>query len=134
MPIHNPACIALLEKLRWGKKARCPYCGSIHAASLPKEQRYHCNTCFTSYSATVGTIFHGTRVDLAKWFRAIDLMFNASDETVATRKLARIIKVNKDTAVLMKRRIQQADETNAELIQEIARELRTGSLLENLEE
>lgn len=133
MPTHNPACVALLEKILWGKKAKCPYCGSTHAAPLRKEQRYHCNTCFTSYSATVGTVFHGTRVDLAKWFRAIQLMYNASGKTITTRKLARSIKVNKDTAALMMKRLQEADESSKRLVRRIADELQTSSLLEDLE-
>jgi transposase-like protein len=31
-----------------------------------KQQRYHCNNCNTSYSVTVGTIFHDTKLDLQK--------------------------------------------------------------------
>ena len=53
-------CIAHLESVRWGGKPICPYCGSDRSTPLPNEQRHHCNACNTTFSVTVGTIFHHT--------------------------------------------------------------------------
>ena len=51
-------CIEYLEKTRWGDDPVCPYCGSGRTGRLQK--LHHCHACKTSFSVTVGTIFHGT--------------------------------------------------------------------------
>lgn len=100
-------CIVYLEKVKWKEKARCPYCSSINASKMRNELRYHCNNCNTSYSVTVGTIFHKTKVDLQKWFLAISIILNAR-KGVSARQLARRIGVNKNTAWYMGIRIRKA--------------------------
>lgn len=100
-------CIAHLENVRWKGKPSCPYCKSKKVSSLPKEKRHHCNTCNTSFSVTVGTIFHKTKVDLQKWFVAISIVLNAK-KGISARQLARDIQVTKDTAWYMGMRIRRA--------------------------
>ena len=78
-------CIAYLEKVRWPDKPHCPYCKSPNQTPLPKEQRYHCNNCNTSFSITVGTIFHKTHLPLQKWFLATSLILNAKKGISAER-------------------------------------------------
>jgi transposase-like protein len=87
-------CLTYLEKIRWGGTPKCPYCKSTNSTAIEKEGRYHCNTCFNSYSVTVGTLFHKTYVDLPKWFLAISILFN-SQESISGRQLAKKIGVNK---------------------------------------
>ncbi|MEA5470432.1 IS1595 family transposase [Spirulina sp. 06S082] len=110
--------LAYLEQIRWGGIPQCPYCESIKASLLKKEQRYHCNECFTSYSVTVGTLFHQTHVDLKKWFLAIALVVGRP-EGISVRKLAKAIEVNKNTAALMIKRIHQAAIDEPELLEKI---------------
>ncbi len=100
-------CIEYLEKVRWSNKPTCPYCKSFNATPMPKEQRYHCNNCNTSYSVTVGTIFHKTKLDLQKWFLGISLILNAR-KGISARQLARHLDVNKNTAWYMGMRIRRA--------------------------
>jgi transposase-like protein len=100
-------CIAHIEKVRWEGESMCPYCGSSRATAMPKEHRYHCNNCKTSFSVTVGTIFHHTHLPLQKWFVALSLTLNAKKSTAA-RQLARDLEVNKDTAWFMAMRIRRA--------------------------
>ena len=73
---------------------------------MPKEERYHCNTCNKSYSVTVGTMFHKTKVDLQKWFYAISLI--ANNENISARQLGKEIDVTKDTAWFMMKRIKES--------------------------
>jgi len=80
--------------------------------------RYHCNVCNTSFSVTVGTIFHKTHVDLQKWFLAISMMINAL-KGISARQLARDLEVNKNTAWYMGMRIRQAMLTNGDLLRGI---------------
>jgi len=112
-------CIDHLEKIRWKDKPTCPYCQSFNITSLPKEKRYHCNTCNTSFSVTVGTIFHHTHLPLQKWFLAICLVLNAK-KGVSARQLSRDLKVTKDTAWRMAMKIRQA------MVEREQRELLTG--------
>jgi len=88
--------VRFLENARWGGLTNCPYCKSRRVTAIEKGLRHHCNNCNTSFSVTVGTIFHRTRLDLEKWFRAIDL-FISSNGRISGRQLAKEIKVSKDT-------------------------------------
>ncbi len=98
-------CLTHLEAIRWNGKPKCPYCASLRVSK--NEHRYHCNNCNTSFSVTVNTIFHKTKVDLQKWFLAVALVLNAK-KGISARQLARDIEVNKNTAWLMLMRIRKA--------------------------
>ncbi len=87
---------------------------------MPKEGRYHCNTCYTSYSVTVGTPLHRTRVPLSKWFQAI-LLKSRGDRKISSRILSKEIGVNKNTAAVMLRRLQEMDLTQPSLVRAISR-------------
>jgi transposase-like protein len=104
-----------LEKIRWGDKPKCPYCESTNSTAYNKESRYHCNSCFTSYSVTVGTLFHKTRVDIFKWIQAINLVMN-SPNSISVRQLAKEIEVNKNTAFYMLERIRKAMTDDPDLL------------------
>lgn len=110
--------IKRLEVIRWGGVPTCPYCDSQRSSSIEMGMRHHCNSCFTSYSVTVGTIFHKTHVDLRKWFRAVPLVLNSSKE-ISIRRLAQEIGVSKSTAAQMKKRICNAANKDSELIKAI---------------
>lgn len=101
------ACIDHLELVRWNNVPTCPYCKSTKQTPAKDSHRYHCNSCNTSYSVTVGTIFHKTKADLQKWFLAITLVLNAK-KGISARQLARDIEVTKDTAWYMIMRIRKA--------------------------
>lgn len=100
-------CIKHLEEVRWDNIPKCPYCKSINQTPRKATQRYQCNTCNTSYSVTVGTIFHKTHLDLQKWFLAVSLVLNAK-KGYSARQLGRDIEVTKDTAWRMFMQIRKA--------------------------
>lgn len=112
------SCIRHLEQIRWNGKPTCPYCKSSKHSPMKDGLRYHCNSCNTSYSVTVGTIFHKTHVDLQKWFLAVSMMINAL-KGMSARQLARDIEVNKNTAWYMAMRIRRAMLTNGDLLRGI---------------
>ncbi len=56
------SCIKHLEQCKWNNTPKCPYCESINQTPLKDTYRYHCNNCNTSFSVTVGTIFHQTHL------------------------------------------------------------------------
>lgn len=111
-------CLDYLERVRWHGTPTCPYCRSTRVTSRPKEKRHHCNACNTSFSVTVMTIFHKTKLDLQKWFLAISLILNAK-KGISSRQLARDLEVNKDTAWYMGMRIRRAMIEQSGLLQGI---------------
>ena len=115
-PTHQD-CITHLEEARWGSIPRCPYCRSDNTA--PHRHRRRCYTCKTSFSVTVGTIFHRTHLPLQKWFLAITLMLNAK-KGISALQLSRDLDVNKNTAWRISMQIRKA------MSQAEGRELLTG--------
>lgn len=111
-------CLRHLELVRWNDKPVCPYCKSTNCTSVPKEFRHHCNSCNTSFSVTVGTIFHNTKLDLQKWFLALSLILNAK-KGISSRQLARDLEVNKDTAWRMQMQVRIAMQQDATLLKGI---------------
>jgi len=120
MKYNQEDCLTLLEEIRWSGTPQCPYCQSTNSTAIKKEHRYHCNACFTSYSVTVGTLFHKTHVDLYKWFVAIRLVMN-SPRGISVRQLAKKIGVNKNTASYMIVRIYKAMTEEPELLQRVVK-------------
>uniref|UniRef100_A0A8J7A1V5 Transposase n=2 Tax=Desmonostoc muscorum TaxID=1179 RepID=A0A8J7A1V5_DESMC len=118
MSRNHEECVVLLEQIRWNGKPKCPYCESTNATAYKNERRYHCNECFTSYSVTVGTLFHKTHVELQKWFVAIHLVLN-SPGGISVRQLAKEIRVNKNTASYMIERIREAKIEEQELLKKL---------------
>lgn len=116
-PKHED-CLRHLEAIRWRGTPTCPYCKSSNSTPMKKELRHHCNNCNTTYSVTVGTIFHNTKLDLQKWFLAVSLVLNAK-KGISARQLARDIQVNKDTSWYMGMRIRRAMNETPELLQGI---------------
>ena len=118
MPKSQEECVALLEQIRWAGCPRCPYCQSTVSARLKRERRHHCNECFTSYSVTVGTLFHGTRVELLRWFQAIRLVLN-SPNPPSVRQLAAQVGVSKNTAASMLHRLKKATIDESDLLNQL---------------
>jgi len=100
-------CLSYLEGVRWNGKPVCPYCNSQKVTVVKTENRYHCNHCNASFSVTVGTIFHDTRLPLQKWFLALSLMLNVK-KGISARQLARDLDVNKNTGWYLAMRIRKA--------------------------
>ncbi len=99
------SCIKHLEMARWSGQPFCPYCASINTAKC--EHRHRCYDCKTSFSVTVGTIFHHTHMPLQKWFLAVMLMLNAR-KSLSALQLSRDLKVNKNTAWRIAMQIRKA--------------------------
>ncbi|WP_419212052.1 IS1595 family transposase [Maribacter sp. X9] len=84
-------CLKLLEKLRWGKIVKCPYCSSKKTSRQKTEKtRHSCKNCKRSFSVLVDTIFEDTRLPLPKWFAIITLMLN-SKSGISAKEIQRNI-------------------------------------------
>ncbi len=87
-------CRLYLEKLRWGKTVKCPYCESAKTNPAKSEQgRHSCQNCKRTFSVFIGTIFEDTRIELPVWFLTIALMLNAKNG-ISAMELQRHLGVN----------------------------------------
>ncbi len=100
-------CINYLEQSRWQGNPVCPYCESDRVTAMKKQLRHHCNSCNTSFSVLVGTVFEASNLPLSKWFVAISLVMNAK-KGISSTQLARHIEVKKDTAWYVQKRLRDA--------------------------
>ena len=108
------SCIKYLEQKRWGNKPICPYCQSTNTYPR-KDLRHHCNGCIKSFSVTVGTIFHDTRLPLQKWFLLIALMLNAK-KGLSACQAARDLNMRRPTVWSMMHRIRKAMKDQGDLL------------------
>ena len=86
-------CIEYLERLRWKESPECPHCKSLNVRRRNEHEvgrvgRWNCHDCRATFKVTHGTIFHGTKIPLQKWFLAIALMANAK-KSLSSYQLAR---------------------------------------------
>ncbi len=75
--------------------------------------------CNRGFSVTVGTLFHGTRLPLQKWFLSIGLMMRIEKDP-SVRQLAQIIAVDKNTAGNVARRIRDVRVRDFALLSQVA--------------
>jgi len=112
------SCINMLEEIIWGNTPKCPYCNSNNSTPLITGNRYHCNTCNTSYSVTVNTIFHKTKVPLQVWFYIIFLKESGS-LNIPLRELSEILNITKDTANRIVNKVNNFHSLNFDLYKKI---------------
>lgn len=113
------ACIKHLEKLRWGDEPRCVHCDGTHVKRRNETKtgrigRWNCHDCKVTYKVVHGTVFHGTKIPLQKWFMAVALMANAK-KSLSSCQLARDLDLNQLSAWYMMVRIrsEMANEGNS---------------------
>lgn len=104
------AAIAHLEQVRWPNGLHCPVCGADTVARKAEKgqmDRLQCWSCKRSFSATVGTIFHNSHIDLQRWFLLISLMLNAK-KGLSAMQAARDLELRRPTVWSMMHRIRAA--------------------------
>lgn len=114
---NNETCINHLESVIWNGAAICPHCKRRNTYPLIKELRHHCKHCRKSFSVTLGTIFHDTRIPLQKWFLAI--LSVCGPQELSSRELSKALDVNKNTGLLMINRIKSAKGKSLDVVDTI---------------
>lgn len=114
--------VEYLEQARWHGKPVCPYCASEkvcrHASGDRAGMRWQCEKCSRAFAVTVGTIFHGTHIQLRNWFLLLALMLNAKKSASACQ-IARDLGMRRPTVWSMMHRARVAmanDAAQAELL------------------
>ena len=119
------ACIDHLERIRWRGTPVCPKCESKDVVRKKEDGvgrvgRWNCHACNTSFKVTCGTVFHGTKIALQKWFLAISLILNAK-KGLSSHQLARDLDLNQKTAwyILTRIRAEMVDKVNSIMLKGI---------------
>lgn len=105
------SCIAFLEHVRWQGSPKCPHCESQkltrreHETETGRIGRWNCQDCKATFRVLHGTLFHGTKIPLQKWFLAISLIANAK-KSISSYQLQRDLSLNQKTAWFMQVRIR----------------------------
>lgn len=87
----------IFHRLRWGECIACPECGSVHIYNPNPDQLHICADCDHRFSDTSNTIFHSTKLPLAKWLITI-YMFCTQSKGISSYNLSRLISVSQPTA------------------------------------
>ena len=106
----DDACTAHLRDKRWGPNLErfiCPDCGHDYGWWLPTRRLVECRMCHHQTSPTAGTVFHGARVPLWKWFWAMYQEAH-SKKGIAAMALAKQIQVCYQTAWAMLQKLREA--------------------------
>ena len=91
-------CLLYLEKLRWGKTVKCPFCGDTKIRRIKNQRgQYFCKTYKKQFSVFTDTIFEGTLLPLPKWFASIALTLNAKSG-ISAKEIQRNIGLTYKTA------------------------------------
>jgi len=103
-------CIDFLCDLRWKTMKKCPYCGSDKISKHTEKgrrSRLQCSGCKRSFSPTINTILHNSKMPLFKWFLAISLLAEAK-KSISSRQLARHLALPVKTAYSVSQRVRKA--------------------------
>lgn len=112
------AAVAHLERVRWPDGPVCPECGQLTVARKAEPNqadRLQCWSCERSFSATVGTIFHNSHIDLQRWYLLIALMLNAK-KGLSAMQAARDLEMRRPTVWSMMHRIRAAMTDDGKLL------------------
>lgn len=96
-----------IEKLRWPKGAVCPRCKQQEVVSVSGGRKglYSCRRCRRQFTVTVGTIFEGSHIPLAKWVQAFHLVCS-SKKGMSALQLSRMLGITYKSAWHMAHRIR----------------------------
>jgi transposase-like protein len=92
--------IEFFEKLRWKANPKCAYCNSTNISNRNKDFRYNCLNCKKTFSVTVNTNLHNTRLPLKTWLYAIALITDAK-KGLSAKQLERNLGISYETAWTM---------------------------------
>ena len=100
-------CERRLFKLRWPKGFTCPECSHKEYFNLPKRKLFQCKKCGYQASLTAGTVMHGTKTTLLKWFWAIYLV-STDKRGISALALSKRLKISYWVAWTMLQKIRKA--------------------------
>src|SRR5262249_14815961 len=115
-------CFEFLEQQIWGGTPACPHCGSIHVYTRKHRSKnpakagvneYKCaeKGCNKNFTATVGTIFEGSKLPLRIWFGAIWLC-TTSSKGISSLDLSKQLGITQKSSWFVLSRIREMFKLN----------------------
>ena len=102
------ACQDLLRRWKYREAGfHCPGCGGEQAWHLVSRRLDECCSCGKQVSLTAGTLFHGSRTSLTKWFLALYLVVS-SKQGISAVELGRSVGVSYPTAWTWLQKLRRA--------------------------
>lgn len=102
---NEESCIIYLEKLRWKNgKVKSPFDKKSQVYHLGNH-RYMCKNTQKIFNVKNGTMFHGTKLPLRKWFIAIWFLISHR-KGISSLQLSKDLKVTQKTAWYMLQKIR----------------------------
>lgn len=98
------SCIKFLEKKRWPNGIVSPFDKDAKVYKRG-DGKYRCGTTGKNFNVMVGTIFHGSKIPLWKWFFAIYLL-TSRKKGVSAMQLSRDVSITPKSAWLMLQKIR----------------------------
>ncbi len=100
-------CEVSLEAAKWPNGFLCSNCGHNSFSCLTRGRtKRQCNKCKYQTSLIAGTIFHGTKLPLTKWFLGMHLM-TQSKNGISQMELSRQLGIGINAAALMYHKVAQ---------------------------
>lgn len=101
-------CEYALEKARWPNGFICPKCNGKNYTTFRRGEAkvFQCICCCTQTTLTSGTIFHSTKLPLAKWFQAMFFITQAKNN-ISALELKRKVGIGYKTAWRVKHKLMQ---------------------------
>ena len=100
------SCLTRIEGVRWYRRGpRCPHCHKGDVARKTEKGyigRWNCHLCGSTFTVLSGMPFNRAKIDLQKWFHAIDLLLNGVRE-LSSHELGLHLEVNQKTALRIKK-------------------------------
>jgi len=110
LAFSEDSALARFKDLRWKHGPFCPRCGGSQIYNFADNRTYKCGACRQRFSVKVGTIFEDSKIGLAAWLSALQLITEGS-RGVSAPELAKAVGVSRKTAAHMLQRLQQATRT-----------------------
>lgn len=105
------ACRIFFEELIWAAGRRCPRCKSSQANEIKSRNGlYQCSQCKKQFTVTAHTPFHGTKLPLWTWIKAMYFILTSS-KGISSVVLGRLVGVSQKTAWKMGHAIRKMMET-----------------------
>ena len=98
----------LIDSLRWDA-AECPRCRSKYTKQVNTRvfrQLYRCIDCGYMFNSLAGTIFHGSKMPVSKYFHFF-ILHNALEAQLPLRDLSYALDVSHKTASLLMKRVRE---------------------------
>ncbi|MBL0372508.1 transposase [Rhizobium sp. KVB221] len=112
---NNNNAFRVVDQMRWPDSKHCPRCDSIYIKTVNTaifRELYRCVDCGYMFNSFSGTLFHGTKIPIVKYFQFF-VLYGALGKKLSPRDVSYAISVSNKTAVSLIGRVEKLKTTIA---------------------